>query len=162
MIVPPDGMAAFYGDSFRLRQILDNLVSNAVKFTDQGEVRVRVEIAARNGRHPLRLRSRIRASVSRLEAQERVFQQFSQADGSTTRQYGGTGLGLAICQRLVELMGGGSASRVPAGKGSCFWVEIALQAAPDFEGSVTRDALTDTSGSRFPCKGRSCWSRIIR
>ena len=154
-IVPPDGMAAFYGDSFRLRQILDNLVSNAVKFTDQGEVRVRVEIAAAvNGRHPLRLEVEDTGIGIPPEAQERVFQQFSQADGSTTRQYGGTGLGLAICQRLVELMGGRIGVESTAGKGSCFWVEIALQAAPDFEGSVTRDALTDTSWQQISLQGQ--------
>ena len=141
-IVPTTGVAAFYGDSFRLRQVLANLLSNAIKFTDHGEVLVRVEIAeAVNGRHPLRLQVEDTGIGIPLEAQERIFEQFSQADGSTTRQYGGTGLGLAICRRLVELMGGKIGVESQPGQGSCFQVEIALEPALEFEETVATDTV---------------------
>jgi signal transduction histidine kinase/DNA-binding response OmpR family regulator len=96
------------GDPHRLRQILVNLVSNAIKFTDRGEVLVRVERKpdAPDGRAALQF-SVIDTGIGiSPEKQESIFRAFTQGDGSTTRQYGGTGLGLTICQQLVTLMGG--------------------------------------------------------
>ena len=99
---------ALVGDPHRLRQVLANLVSNAIKFTDRGEVIMRVERTRlrEDGRTSLRF-SVIDTGIGiRAEKQAAIFRPFTQGDGSTTRQYGGTGLGLTICQQLVELMGG--------------------------------------------------------
>jgi len=116
------------GDPGRLRQVVMNLMANAIKFTDSGDVIVEVTVEAQSMED-----STIRVAVTDTgigisdEARERLFRSFSQADGSTTRRYGGTGLGLAICKRLVEMMGGsiGATSRV--GEGSCFWFTVNLR-----------------------------------
>ena len=107
------------GDPFRLRQVLINLINNAVKFTGQGQVIVRANVVSE-----ARDASRVYLSVEDTgvgiapEAREKVFERFAQADGSTTRQFGGTGLGLAICRRLVELMGGAIGLESQLGKGT--------------------------------------------
>src|SRR5690606_23340095 len=106
-LAPPQVPMQLRGDPLRLRQVLTNLISNAIKFTEQGEVLVSVRIV-----DVADVRARLSIAVSdtgmgiALDAQQKIFEHFSQADESTTRQYGGTGLGLAICKRLVELMGG--------------------------------------------------------
>ena len=130
-LLPADSETLFYGDPFRLRQILANLVNNALKFTARGSILVNAEISGvLEGRHPIRLSVADTGVGIPLEAQEQIFEQFRQADGSTTRQFGGTGLGLAICRRLVELMGGRIGVESKLGEGSLFWVEIGLRAAP--------------------------------
>jgi signal transduction histidine kinase/DNA-binding response OmpR family regulator len=119
--------ALFRGDPFRLRQILVNLVGNAVKFTGSGEVMVSVALlrGAEGG-------TTVEFSVADTgigiepEAQRRIFEQFSQADGSTTRRYGGTGLGLAICKSLVDLMSGTIRLESAPGHGARFMVRLAL------------------------------------
>ncbi|QJE74702.1 response regulator [Aerophototrophica crusticola] len=123
--------ARLSGDPLRLRQVLVNLVSNAVKFTERGHVRVQV------GAEPLAGgRVRFGALVSDTgigiapEAQGRLFQAFSQADAGTARRYGGSGLGLSICRRIARAMGGDMGFRSTPGRGSDFWFAVPLAALP--------------------------------
>ena len=119
------------GDMPRLRQILINLVGNALKFTDEGEVLVRVSGVARpDTRYDLVFEvidSGIGISPAALEV---LFQPFEQGDNSATRRYGGTGLGLAICRRLAELMGGAVSVTSELGKGSTFRLTVPLEVTP--------------------------------
>ncbi|MDK9724123.1 MAG: ATP-binding protein [Sterolibacteriaceae bacterium MAG5] len=114
----PDGLL---GDPVRLRQVLTNLIGNALKFTEQGEVRVTAALENADGGHVL-LRFAVADSGIGIPAdkQQAIFEAFIQADGSTTRRYGGTGLGLSICRQLVELMGGRIRVDSEAGRGSTF------------------------------------------
>ena len=127
--VSPDAEAWFVGDAVRLKQILTNLVSNAVKFTDAGEVRIAASLSE-NGR--LKLAVTDTGVGFDVAHKEKIFGRFQQADGSITRQYGGTGLGLSISRQLAELMGGALDCASTPGGGSTFWAELPLErtAAP--------------------------------
>ncbi len=118
----PDVPQALVGDPLRLGQILVNLVNNAVKFTERGQISVVLRRTDSAGRK-VQLRVDVRDSGIGMTAEqtERLFQPFTQADGSTTRKYGGTGLGLTICKRLIELMGGTIHVDSTPGEGSTFW-----------------------------------------
>ncbi|MGH7037558.1 MAG: PAS-domain containing protein [Stellaceae bacterium] len=144
VLIAPEARAGFRGDPTRLRQILLNLVGNAVKFTDKGSVAVEVAIAPRHGSGLPRLRFTVTDTGIGMtpEAQARLFQKFTQADGSITRRFGGTGLGLAVSKQLVELMGGEIGVETAPEQGSRFWFEIPL--APAANPTIGRRALPET------------------
>jgi PAS domain S-box-containing protein len=125
--VAPDVPLNLFGDDARLRQILLNLLSNALKFTTKGSIVVH---ASRDGGEPGHARLRISVQDSGIgipeEARPRIFQRFSQVDNTTSRSYGGTGLGLSICKSLVEIMGGTIGFDSLKGQGTTFWFVIEL------------------------------------
>lgn len=131
VLMPPEVPRYLRGDASRLRQILNNLVSNAIKFTHQGEVVIQAELMQETTTHvQLRLSVRDTGIGIPKEAQAKLFQPFTQVDASTTRKYGGTGLGLAICKQLTELMGGKIFLESEEGRGSTFSVELTLERQP--------------------------------
>jgi len=135
-----------YGDPTRLRQILVNLVGNAVKFTGHGEIVVKArEVSTREGAEML-IQVRDTGIGIPVEKQDRLFQSFSQVDSSTTRRFGGTGLGLAISKRLAELMGGRLTVESQPGAGSTFTLALPFEPAPAMEHAPI--AETDWSGKR--------------
>jgi signal transduction histidine kinase/CheY-like chemotaxis protein/HPt (histidine-containing phosphotransfer) domain-containing protein len=131
MFVEPAARGAYRGDPTRLRQILLNLLNNAVKFTEKGGVSVAVNVKVGNARTdgavPLRFEVSDTGIGMAESVREKLFLKFSQADSSMTRRFGGTGLGLAICKQLVECMGGEIGVISRAGVGSMFWFEITLE-----------------------------------
>jgi len=153
---PPD-LPVLHGDSMRLGQVLLNLVNNAVKFTEQGQVQVSVDVLEQSD-SDITLQFRVRDSGIGMSEEQlsNLFQAFSQADTSITRQYGGTGLGLAICKQLVELMHGDIEVESEPGAGSCFHFRIHFElgnadmlAAPQAYKSVPADALQSLHGTRL-------------
>ena len=141
-------------DSLRLRQILNNFVSNALKFTSKGHIEIKAELIERAGRE-----DRIRFSVQdtgagiSAEDQQRLFQPFAQADGDVARRFGGTGLGLTICRRLADLMGGSVEMVSEIGKGTTMILTLSLPIAdpkdlPKTDAKSTRDLLSTTASMR--------------
>lgn len=130
--LPPDIPDWVLGDPLRLRQVMVNLVGNAIKFTEAGEVDVDLQLVSAAGQQ-VRIRFEVRdTGIGISEAQQaKIFQAFDQADASTTRRFGGTGLGLAISAQLVQLMGGQLAVRSEMGRGSTFYFEADFEVSDE-------------------------------
>jgi len=127
LVLDPAVRLAARGDPVRLRQVLSNLVVNAIKFTERGSIQVHVRrLGETDARHQLRFEVRDTGIGIDTAQQQRLFSAFTQADASTTRLYGGTGLGLAICKRIIDLMRGRIGLDSTPGQGSIFWFEIPL------------------------------------
>jgi PAS domain S-box-containing protein len=124
----PGAEGWFLGDVVRIKQVLGNLLSNAIKFTASGSVAARIDVREAQGSEPVRLMLEVQDTGIGFDEDfaRRLFQRFSQADGSITRRFGGTGLGLSICQALVGMMGGEITASSQPGRGSCFAVMIPL------------------------------------
>ena len=131
------------GDPVRLRQIVVNLLNNAIKFTETGEVVLRVKCGPAEGDRRIRLRVEIQDTGIGIPAErrDRLFRSFSQVDVSTTRKHGGTGLGLAISKRLVELMGGEIGIDSEPGEGSTFWFELEVETDAEVMPRPPSDAM---------------------
>jgi signal transduction histidine kinase/DNA-binding response OmpR family regulator/HPt (histidine-containing phosphotransfer) domain-containing protein len=138
------------GDPVRFRQVLSNLVSNALKFTDKGEVVVHVAVVAAHETAGTIVRCTVKDSGIGIppDRVDRLFKSFSQVDSSTTRKFGGTGLGLAISQRIVELMGGDIGVESSEGTGSTFWFTARLGAAAQVPSRVPPATAADMRGLR--------------
>jgi PAS domain S-box-containing protein len=138
------------GDQLRFKQILLNLLSNALKFTDQGSIAISGSLLEQEQYH-----NRIRISISdtgigmTLEQQQKIFAPFAQADSSTTRKFGGTGLGLTICRQLAELMGGEIIVTSSPGQGSSFQLELPFGVS---------SATAVKQSSEWPDKATAIWS----
>jgi signal transduction histidine kinase len=130
----PDEPSQFAGDAGRLRQIVVNLVANAIKFTEQGQVQVEVHSISQD-EHQAHMRITVQDTGIGIspEVQQRLFQPFTQADNSTTRRFGGTGLGLAISRRLIKLMDGRISVTSEPRKGTTFSVELTLARVKSIE-----------------------------
>ena len=142
--VDPEVPRLLLGDSMRLQQILVNLAGNAIKFTEQGEVVVSINVDGRDEGHAL-LRFEVRdTGIGMTEQQQaQLFNAFSQGDQSITRRFGGTGLGLAITKRLIELMGGKIAVHSQQGAGTTFWFSLPFEVLPEAQQARRRPALGD-------------------
>jgi signal transduction histidine kinase/DNA-binding response OmpR family regulator len=132
VMISPDVPSLLFGDPGRLRQILSNLVSNAIKFTEKGEVVVKATLEDENTTHATILFNVVDTGIGIPEDRiDRLFKSFSQVDSSTTRKFGGTGLGLTISKQLTELMGGQIGVKSKEGKGSTFWFTAILEKQPE-------------------------------
>ena len=145
-----DAPTRLHGDPVRIKQILFNLIGNAIKFTSEGSVHTLIRVL------PLTPgRAVIRAEVTDTgpglapDVQKKLFHAFSQGDGATSRKFGGTGLGLAICKRLVELMGGTIDVKSTVGEGSTFWFEAPLKIAVEAQ-PAPKAATTTTTAPAQP------------
>ncbi len=155
--IDPDAPAGLLGDPLRIRQIVGNYVSNAIKFTAAGEVAIEVNWSAAHSR--LRISVRDTGIGLTEEQAARVFQRFEQADSSTTRRFGGTGLGLAICRQLAEAMGGTTGCRSKPGEGSRFWVELRLARV---ESQAPENAHSEAPAANAQmAKATTCEGRVI-
>ena len=141
--IPPD----LLGDSLRLSQILTNFVSNAIKFTERGSIRLDAVLVEADGKR-VRLRFEVADTGIGIDPKDkaRLFEAFEQADDSTTRKYGGTGLGLAICTRLVRLMEGEIGVESTPGNGSVFWFSAWFERGRAVQKQPALEVVGDRAG----------------
>jgi signal transduction histidine kinase/CheY-like chemotaxis protein/HPt (histidine-containing phosphotransfer) domain-containing protein len=164
--IDPNVRLAMRGDPVRLRQVLTNMVSNAIKFTERGSVAIELKKRSDTRTHSELLFS-IRDTGAGIppDVQSKLFKPFAQADASTTRVHGGTGLGLVICHRIVELMGGQIGVKSEAGRGSTFWFSVPLLKAvgdmapgrSDLHGARAMIVTTDAAMLRKTSACLSAW-----
>jgi signal transduction histidine kinase/CheY-like chemotaxis protein/HPt (histidine-containing phosphotransfer) domain-containing protein len=155
--IEPEVPTRLCGDHNRLRQVLINLIGNAVKFTERGAVTIRVSPGAQDQPGSVRFQVTDTGIGVPAEKQNLLFQRFSQADASTARKYGGTGLGLSIVRALVEMMGGQVGFESVAGKGSTFWFTAALPVQP----SVQIPRALSLAGKRVLVVDDNAASRLV-
>jgi len=159
---PPELPLRFVGDAGRIRQIATNLVGNAVKFTNAGRVAIRIDCDMSNGRI-----AEVQVSVEDtgigipIEKVGRLFQKFSQADSSTTRNFGGTGLGLAISKQLVELMGGSIGVRSGGVGGSTFWFSLPLEIDVQPRAPAVRAAIPARHTTDIPLRALVAEDNVV-
>jgi CheY-like chemotaxis protein len=136
--IDPNLHSSYIGDSYRIRQVLVNLLGNAIKFTEKGEVQLKVTVLKRTP-HEDSLRFEVMDTGLGIvpEKQEQLFQPFSQLDGPSGLRHSGTGLGLSICAKLIELMKGSVGLHSTPGQGSTFWFEISLPVEPTHKKSAS-------------------------
>jgi len=150
------------GDVTRLRQVLVNLLGNAVKFTESGEVVVNVKsFLVENNQHEIQISVRDTGIGIPADKVDKLFQSFSQVDTSTTRKFGGTGLGLAISKQLVERMGGTMWVESEEGKGSTFYFTILVDVEPDAKPLTSNDVQPQLSGKRILIVDDNATNRLI-
>ncbi len=146
---PADGHSVFRGDAERIRQILVNLIGNALKFTEKGEILLKAELfEKKDDVYLIRLRVRDTGIGISQDAQNKIFNSFSQADGSTTRKFGGTGLGLTISKKLTELMGGKIGLKSQSDVGSTFWFAIPLKKETSIKQTLPESASDSFQNTR--------------
>ncbi|HLK10011.1 MAG TPA: response regulator [Candidatus Binatia bacterium] len=145
-VLPPEVPRALRGDPARLRQMVLNLVGNAIKFTEKGEIAIEVQCLEETASHAtIRIGIRDTGIGIPRERHAAIFESFTQADGSTTRRYGGTGLGLTISRQLAELMGGRIGLESEPGRGSTFWLDLPFERVRE---TSTADLLPGTLAGR--------------
>ena len=148
--VDPDVPDYLWGDPGRLRQIITNLVGNAIKFTERGHVRIKASVQEHNNCERIYVTVEDTGMGIAQHKLSEIFDKFTQADASVTRKYGGTGLGLAITKQLVQLMGGEIGVESAEGKGSTFWFALPCNVAEPSDLVTTIERLRSLSNSDMP------------